>query len=316
MAERALGRQEALAQIIETQPGSESAARAHYEIGGLQLARGSVEAATAAYRQVPTTWPRWHARACLAIARIYDRQLQDVDAAAREYRKVIRVHPECFASAEAYARMGELYQALGDAVSAENMRECAVKSYERHLHSDDLDERELALSRYVTTCRQLERWDEAIDALVKSRRAATRLRDTPRRVELDRQLGMLYLERQQFGNALIRFRACLQHARRRGDLDTYVSLCESAARCLRENADSVGLRRTYGSLLDFVGRSAGRRAEVLKDPRLAPVLVRAYLALGKVGQARQVHSRLRRTKSVQGREVLAAVEAEMSAVAQ
>src|SRR5690349_7218482 len=83
-----------LTRIIEMQPGTESAARAHYELGMLQLEQGDLEAATGSFRRVPPHWPRWHGRAGLAIARIYETQLRDIGAAAREYRKVIRRHPD------------------------------------------------------------------------------------------------------------------------------------------------------------------------------------------------------------------------------
>ncbi len=75
---------ESLSQIIQMQPGTESAARAHFHLGSLQLADGEVETATDSYRRVPSSWPRWHARAGFAIARIYEEHLDDLDAAARE----------------------------------------------------------------------------------------------------------------------------------------------------------------------------------------------------------------------------------------
>lgn len=315
MGEPAAARREVLAQIIETQPGSESAARAHYELGGIQLARGNVEDATSAYRKVPPTWPRWHSRASLEIARIYDQHLQDVEAATREYRKIIRVHPDSFAAAEGYARMAEIHEVFGDAVSADNMRECAMRTYERLLErADESDDRDLIVNRYVAVARRLDRADEAIETLVKVRRQALRERDVTRRVELDRQLGLLYLDREQHGNALLRFRACLQHSRRRGDVLGFAALAEMASRCLHATGDTAGYRRLHATLLGLLARNPARRADMQRDPRWAPLIARAYVAVRKPGLARQMRTRLKRQKNVQAREALVAVEAELTAL--
>lgn len=305
---------ESLKQIIEAQPKSELAARARYELGGLHLAAGNVEGATGFFRKVSSSWPRWHSRAGLAIARIYDERVQDLEAAAREYRKVIRLHPESFAAAAGYGRLAEIYEMVGDPVSAENMRECAMRTYERVLEStDDRDERDAALERFVETSRQLERWDQATEALVKARRQAVRERNVERRNELDRQLGLLYLDREQFGNALIRFKSCLQHVRRRGDdLGGILSLTELTARCQAATDDATGVKRTYRALLDWVKRGKERRLAVQRDPELVRVFVRALIATDKVGEARQLRSRMKRMKGT--RDSLGVVESELEAV--
>lgn len=314
MGAPAASRHEALAQIIDSQPASEMAARARYELGGMHLRDGDLERATHYFRDVSPNWPRWHSQAGLAIARIYDDHVHDVEAAAREYRKLIRRHPETFAAAEGHARMAEIYEAVGDGVSAENMRECAMRAFQRLLaEADDADERDRALERFVDACRRLERWDAATDALVKARRQAVRRRDATRRAEFDRQLGTLYLDREQYGNALIRLRACLQHVRRRGeDVEAIVRLSEQVARCQEASEDRAGARRTYRALLDFLRRGKDRRQAVQRDAELVRIMTRAYLATDQTGQARQLRARLKRMRGV--RDSLAAVEAELQAV--
>jgi tetratricopeptide (TPR) repeat protein len=308
MSQAAALTKESLHQIIEAQPASELAARARYELGGLHLAGGNVEVATTLYRDVPARWSRWHARAGLAIARIYDQHVKDIEAAAREYRKVIRLHPESYAAAEGYSRMAEIYELVGDPVSAENMRDCALRTYDRILDStDDHDEREAALVRFVQTSRLLERWDLATEALVKARRQAVKDGDAARQVDLDRQLGLIYFDREQFGNALIRFKTCLQHARRRGELGASVTLTELVARCEEALDDRAGERRTWRAFLEWVRRSPDRKQRVQRDPALVGAYVRALLATDKAGEARQVRARLKRLKG--GKDALILVEA-------
>jgi tetratricopeptide (TPR) repeat protein len=306
-----------LTRIIEMQPGTESAARAHYELGRLQLERGELEQAMQSFRQVPPHWPRWHSLAGLAIARIYETQIRDVDAAAREYRKVIRRHPESFASAECYSRMGDLYAALGDLISAENMRECAQRAYAKVMEtSDDPQEREEAVGRFVTASRQLERWDAALEALLKARREAVKRKEVARRVEIDRQLGEIYLQREQHASALARFKDCLQHARRQGDLPDIVALTENVARCFQVLEDAPAVRRTWASLVDFVAKDAARMTEAARDVRIAPALVRAWLASDRGGEARKFRSRISRMTSPEARAALLLVDAELGAAPQ
>ena len=301
-----------LTRIIEMQPGTESAARAHYELGRLQLERGELEPAMGSFRQVPPHWPRWHSLAGLAIARIYETRIRDVDAASREYRKVIRRHPDSYASAECYARMGDLYEALGDPVSAENMRECAQRSYAKVMEtSDDPQEREEAVARFVAASRQLERWDAAIDALSKARKDAVRRRDATRRYEIDRQLGDIYLQREQHGNALARFKECVQHARRQADLGDVVELTEKMARCLEAVEDSAALRRCHASLAEFVSRDPARLTETARDPRLAPSVVRSLVAADRHADARKLRTRISRMTSAEARATLVLVDAEL-----
>ena len=306
-----------LTRIIEMQPGTESAARAHYELGVLQLERGDLESATRSFRQVAPHWPRWHGRAGLAIARIYETQIRDVGAAEREYRKVIRRHPDTFAAAECHARMADLCDAMGDAIQAENLRECALRSYARVVETtDDPQERDEAMTRYVAASRQLERWESAIDALSKQRREAVRRRDAIRRIEIDRQLGDIFLQREQHGNALARYRDCLQHARRRKDVPEVVDLTENMARCLHATGDAAGVRRAWQSLVEFVHEDSARLSDCLRDVRLAPALVRGLSAVGRSADARKLRSRLGRMSSPEARAALAAVDAEIGAISQ
>lgn len=301
---------ESLKQIIQMQPGTESAARAHYQLGTLHLSGGEVEIATTSYRCVPAQWPRWHARAGFAIARIYEHQLDDLESAAREYRKVISLHPESMSAARSYSRMSAIYARLGDAVSSENMRECAMRTYERiSQESEDPDERDEALFQFAVASRELQRWDQAIEAFTACRKRAVRDRDAARRFALDEQLGLLHMEREQPGLAAKRFRACLEQVRRKSDVRAVAQLSEQLAACQRGAGDESGAKRTLRSLVTFVHRSKARLSDAQKDPVAAPALVRAYVALDRLPDARKVRTRLRRLKNVEARQTLAEVEA-------
>jgi Tfp pilus assembly protein PilF len=303
---------EALHQIIQMQPGTESAARAHFQLGSLHLDGGEIETATASYRQVPPSWPRWHARAGFAIARIYETHLSDIEAAAREYRKVISLHPESMSAAQSYVRLSELHALVGDPVSAENMRECAMRTYERLAETgEDHDERDEARYRFAVASRELQRWDQATEALLTCRKRAVRHRDAARRYDIDRQLGLVYLEREQPGNAVKRFKDCLEYARRRSDTHAVVELSTLIARCHEAAGDETAARRAWRSLVEFVHRGKKRLAEAQVDPAVAPVLLDAYLRLDQEDRAKALRTRLRRLRSKEARELLAVVEARM-----
>lgn len=304
-----------LTRIIEMQPGTESAARAHLELGQLQLQRGELEKATQSFRQVPPHWPRWHGRAGLAIAQIYEMQLHDLGAAEREYRKVIRRHPETHAAAECHSRLADLYESIGDMLSAENMRECAQRTYAKVIETtDDEPEREEALERFVAASRRLERWEPALHALEKQRQVAIARKDAARRCEIDRQLGEIYETREQHDNAIVRYKECLGHLRRAGSAGDVAEMIEAIARCQRAaGAEGSSVRRTYQGLLEFVGRDAARTTELLRDTRHAPILARAHLAADKVADARKLRSRLARSTTAESRAALLAFDAELQA---
>jgi tetratricopeptide (TPR) repeat protein len=303
-----------LTRIIEMQPGTESAARAHLELGILQIERGELESATQSLRQVPPHWPRWHGRAGLAIARIYETQLRDIGAAAREYRKVIRRHPDTHAAAECHARLADIHDAMGDALSAENMRECAMRSYHKVIETThDEQEREEALARFVTASRQLERWDLALQALERQRTRTIGRRDVVRRHEIDRQLAEIHELREHHERALVRYRECLAHARRNGTTAEVVELSEAIARCMRRTeADAGALRRHYLTLLEHVGSAGPKLTEVLRDARLVPILVRALLACDRAPEVRRHRSRLARQASAEAKASVAALDAEVA----
>jgi len=303
-----------LTRIIEMQPGTESAARAHLDLGMLQLQRGELEKATQSFRQVPHHWPRWHGRAGLAIAMIYEIQLRDLGAAEREYRKVIRRHPETHAAAECHSRLADIYLSVGDLLSAENMRECALRTYSKVIETTDLDsEREEALVRFVSASRALERWEPAVQVLEKQRLAAIARKDVTRRCEIDRQLAEINEMREQHDLAAARYKECLAQVRRSGGAAEVAELTEALARCQRSAGDGPGSRKTYQSLLEYLGKDAARLTELLRDARSCPVLVRAYVASDKVPELRKLRSRLARLTSAEARTALVAFEAELAA---
>jgi tetratricopeptide (TPR) repeat protein len=300
-----------LTRIIEMQPGTESAARAHLELGVLQLQRGELEAATESFRKVPPVWPRWHGRAGLHIAMIYEIQMKDLGAAEREYRKVIRRHPETHAAAECHARLADIYISVGDHLSAENMRECALRTYAKVIEStDDDSEREEALERFVAASRALERWEPAVQALERQRNTANARKDATRRCDIDRQLAEINELREQHDQAALRYKECLAHVRRNGTAAEVAEMTEALARCQRAAGDASGARKTYQALLEFVGRDGGRLTELLRDSRWVHVLVRAHVAADKLADLRKLRSRLARLTSVEARAALAAFDAE------
>lgn len=305
-----------LTRIIEMQPGTESAARAHLELGMLQLQRGELEKATQSFRQVPPHWPRWHGRAGLAIAMIYEIQLRDLGAAEREYRKVIRRHPDTHAAAECHTRLAEIYISVGDHLSAENMRECALRAYGKVIEtSDDEGEREEALGRFVVTSRILERWEPAVQALEKQRASAVARKDAARRSEIDRQLAEINEMREQHDAAASRYKECLAHARRSGSPAEVAELTESLARAQRAMGDPQGARKTMASLLEYVGKDSARLTELLRDARTVPSLVRAHVAADKQAELKKLRSRLARLTSAEAKAALAAFDAEQAAAA-
>jgi tetratricopeptide (TPR) repeat protein len=296
---------ESLHQIIQMQPGTESAAKAHFQLGGLHLDGGEVETATEAFRQVPAQWAAWHARAGFAIARIYETHLDDIESAAREYRKVISLHPDSMSAAHSYQQLALLHQKVGDPVSAENMRECSMRTYERLATSgEDADERDEARFRFAVASRELQRWDQAVEALQTCRKRATRNKDAARRYDIDRQLGVIALEREQHAEALKRFKDCLEYARRRTDVPAVVELNILIARTHQSAGDDVADKRTRRSLVDFVHRSKKRLSEAQLDPKVAPALVECYLKLERVDDAKALRTRLRRFRSPEARELL------------
>lgn len=301
-----------LTRIIEMQPGTESAARAHLDLGMLQLQRGELEKATQSFRQVPHHWPRWHGRAGLAIAMIYEIQLRDLGAAEREYRKVIRRHPDTHAAAECHSRLADIYEAVGDALSAENMRECALRAYSKVIEtSDDDQERSEALERFVAASRRLERWEPAVQVLEKQRAAAVARKDAVRRCDIDRQLAEIHELREQHEPAATRYREALAQLRRTGTSADVVEITEALARCCRALGDVAGAKKAYQGLLEHVGKDAARMNEVLRDARLVPVLVRAHAAADKLADARKLRTRLARLTSAEARAALAAFDAEL-----
>lgn len=304
---------ETLTRIIEMQPGSEAAARASYELGRIELDTGNVERATTSFRQVPATWPRWHARAGLAIGVIYETHWRDLDAATREYRKVIRMHPDCLPTAEAHARLGDIATALGDPVTAENMLECCVRACEKVLSGgSEAQEKDLALALLVTACRRLDRHDTAVEALIHRRREAIAARDAQRAVELDRELGHVYLERGQHGNALIRFKTCLQHARRKGTVASVVELTERVAECQRATGDIAGARRTYRTLVELLARRHDKKALIQKDASMALVVARAYILLDRTEDARKLRQRLAKVRGGEAAAIVAVIDTELA----
>ncbi len=303
-----------LTRIIEMQPGTESAARAHLELGTLQLQRGELEKATESFRQVPPHWPRWHGRAGLAIAKIYEMQIRDLGAAEREYRKVIRRHPETHAAAECHSRLADIYASVGDHLSAENMRDCALRAFSKVVETTDDDaERQEALDRFVSASRILERWEPAIQALEKQRAAAVARRDANRRCALERQIGEIQELREQHAPALARYKACLAHVRRSGTPQEIADAAEAVARCCRALGETATLRRTYAGLLALITKDTAAMSELVRDARFAPILVRAHLATDRVSDARKLRARLARQTSAEAKAALAAVEAELSA---
>lgn len=305
-----------LTRIIEMQPGSESAARAHYELGGLHLSGGNLDGATSAFRQVPAAWPRWHSRAGLAIGRIYQNHWHDLEAAAREYRKVIRLHPDTMAAADGYAHLADIHQALGDHLTAENMRECAVRTYDRVMTlSRDADERDLALERFVRLARALDRRDLAVDALVKRRREAASARVPARLLAIDSELGDLYFELEQHGNALLRYKSCAQIARRGSEPDVVLRLLDRMATCQELTGDRAGARRTWRSTVEYVARSRERASRAERQPGLAVILARAYAALERPQDIKKVRSRLARYRSADVSQALAAIDGMLQAQA-
>ena len=309
MSEPAKLSKESLKQIIQMQPGTESAARAHYQLGESHLDGGDIEVATESFRQVPPSWPRWHARAGFAIARIYETHLDDMESAAREYRKVISLHPDSMSAAQSYVQLAELHAKVGDPVSAENMRECAMRTYERLAEvSEDHDEKDEARFRFAVASRELQRWDQAVDALQLCRKRASRNKDAARRYEIDRQLGVIYLEREQHSNALKRFKDCLEYARRRTDVQGVVELNVLIARCHERSGDEGAAKRARRSLVEFIHRSKKRLQEAQRDPNVAPALVESYLKLDRVKDAKAIRTRLRRMRNSEARELLAFVE--------
>lgn len=302
-----------LTRIIEMQPGTESAARAHLELGMLQLQRGELEKATQSFRQVPPHWPRWHGRAGLSIAMIYEIQLRDLGAAEREYRKVIRRHPETHAAAECHTRLADIYLSVGDLLSAENMRECALRTYGKVIETTDDDaEREEALVRFVAASRILERWEPAVQALEKQRTAAIARKDATRRCEIDRQLAEINELREQHDVAAGRYKDCLAHLRRSGSAAEVAEVTEALARCLRSAGDSAGMRKTYVSLLEYAGKDGARLTELLRDARSVPVLVRAHAVAEKSADIKKLRTRLARLTSAEARAALAAFDAELA----
>ena len=313
MAVQVVTTRETLVRIIEMQPGTESAGRAHFELGVLQLESGDLEGAMLSFRQVPAHWPRWHGRAGLAIARIYETRIRDIGAAEREYRKVIRRHPESFAAAECHARLADLADAMGDSLSAENLREGAMRSYQRVIQTtDDVEERDESLSRFIGASRRLERWEPALEALTRQRREAVKVRDTNRRMEIDREIGDIYLEREQHGNALTRFRECLLHARRVGGLGDVVELTSNVVRCLEATDDDGGARKAWDAFVDYVQKDATRVTAVAKDPRLAVVVTRAFVATARVADARKLRTRVARLVTAEGKQALAEIDGLLS----
>jgi tetratricopeptide (TPR) repeat protein len=306
---------ETLTRIIEMQPGTESAAQAHFELGVLQLDGADLEAAMTSLRQVPPHWPRWHGRAGLAIARIYEARIRDIGAAEREYRKVIRRHPDSFAAAECHARLADLTEAMGDPLSAENLRECAMRTYQRVIETTDNEpEREEALRRFVAASRRLERWEPALEALTRQRREAIKRRDTPRRMEIDREIGDVYVQREQHGNALLRYRECLLHARRSGPVADVVELTASMVRCLEFGEDAAAARKAWESLLDYVKKDAARLTAIAKDFRLAAIVIGAYVATGRMTDARRLRARLGKIVTPDTRSILEEIDARIGAV--
>ena len=161
----------------------------------------------------------------------------------------------------------------------------------------------------MSTCRRLECWDLATEALIRARREAVRRKDAGRRYDLDRHLGLLYLDREQYGNALLRFQACLQHARRQSDgVEAVVNLSALVARCQAETGDGGRVKRTHRALLDYLKRSKERRAIVNKEPALSLVVGRAYLAQGMSTEAKQLRARMRRLKGLAAKEAVAALD--------
>jgi tetratricopeptide (TPR) repeat protein len=305
-----------LTRIIEMQPGTESAARAHLELGLLQLQRGELEKATQSFRQVPPHWPRWHGRAGLHIAMIYEIQLRDLGAAEREYRKVIRRHPDTHAAAECHSRLAEIYTSVGDLLSAENMRECALRAYGKVVDtSDDDAEREEALVRFVAVSRVLERWEPAVQALERQRNAAIARKDTARRCEIDRQLAEINEIREQHDVAAARYKECLAQIRRSGTAAEVAELTECLARCQRACGDAPAMKKTYQALLEYAGKDGARMTELLKDARTVPVLVRAHVATDRMAELKKLRSRLSRLTSADAKQAFAAFEAEMAIVA-
>ena len=315
MAAQVAASKETLTRIIEMQPGTESAAQAHFELGVLQLDGGDLEAAMASFRQVPPHWPRWHGRAGLAIARIYEMRIRDIGAAEREYRKVIRRHPDSFAAAECHARLADLTEAMGDPLSAENLRECAMRTYQRVIETTDNEqEREEALRRFVAASRRLERWEPALEALTRQRREALKRRDTPRRMEIDREIGDVYLQREQHGNALLRYRECLQHARRSGTVADVVELSSNVVRCLEAGEDPAAARKTWDGLVEYVKKDAARLTGIGKDLRLASVMVRAFIATDRLPDARRLRVKLAKLATPEARAILDEIDARIGAV--
>jgi len=304
---------ESLHQIIQMQPGTESAARAHFLLGGLHLEVGDVETATASYRQVPAQWSRWHARAGFAIARIYEVRLSDSESAAREYRKVISLHPDSMPAAHSYVELAVLHQRLGDPVSSGNMRECAMRTYERLAESgDDAEERDEARFRFAVASRELQRWDQAVEALQTCRKRAARNKDATRRFEIDRQLGVIHLEREQYPDALKRFKDCLEHAKRRTEIPSVVELSILIARSHAGAGDDASDKRTRRSLVDFIHKSKKRLDEAQLDRKVAPALVECYLKLDRVDDAKALRTRLSRFRNPEARELLEFVSSLMS----
>lgn len=309
MAAQVITTRETLVRIIEMQPGTESAGRAHFELGVLQLDAGDLEGAMLSFRQVPSNWPRWHGRAGLAIARIYETRIRDIGAAEREYRKVIRRHPESFAAAECHARLADLAESQGDALSGENLREGAMRTYQRVIQTTDDDaERAESLSRFIGASRRLERWEPALEALTRQRREAVKVRDTARRMEIDREIGDIYLEREQHGNALLRFRECLQHARRSGGLGDVVELTSNVVRCLEATDDESAARKAWDAFVEYVKKDSTRVSAVGKDPRLAVVATRAFVATDRLSDARRLRSRVARLVTAEGKQALAEID--------
>lgn len=309
MAAQVVTTRETLVRIIEMQPGTESAGRAHYELGILQLEGGDLEGAMSSLRQVPSHWPRWHGRSGLAIARIYETRIRDIGAAEREYRKVIRRHPESFAAAECHARLADLAEAVGDTLSSENLREGAMRSYQRVIQTtDDASERDESIRRFISASRRLERWEPALEALTRQRRDAIKARDLDRRMEIDREIGDIYLEREQHGNALLRFRECLQHARRSGELGEVVELTSNVVRCLEATDDDGAARKTWDAFVEYVKKDATRVAAVGKDPRLAVVVTRAFVATDRLPEAKRLRTRVARLVTAEGKQALAEID--------
>ena len=301
-----------LTRIIEMQPGTESAARAHLELGMLQLQRGELEKATQSFREVPPHWPRWHGRAGLAIAMIYEIQLRDLGAAEREYRKVIRRHPDTHAAAECHTRLADIYLSVGDPLSAENMRECALRTYSKVIETTDLEsEREEALVRFVAASRSLERWEPAVQVLEKQRAGAIARKDAVRRCEFDRQLAEINELREQHDQAALRYKDCLAHVRRSGSPGDVAEITDALARCQRIAGDAAGAKKTYQSLLEYAGKDAARTTELLRDARAVPILVRAHVAADKGAELKKLRSRLARLTSAEARAALAAFDAEL-----